>query len=94
MNKTMAILNENNIVINIAVFNNDQDETDTLITYTNANPAQIGGDYFEGYFYHPQPYPSWTRDKGQWISPIPYPDDLENYYVWNETDQSWDLIDD
>jgi len=44
-------------------------------------------------FYTSQPYPSWTlnEDSCQWESPLPYPDD-DNDYVWNEENQGWDLI--
>ena len=51
--------------------------------------------------FHPQqPYPSWTLDevKGQWIPPVPYPEnELEEgerppMYQWNEGEQQWDLI--
>lgn len=90
--KNMAILDQNNIVINIIVVEDDEIQLENHIIYTNENPAYIGGDYFDNYFYAPQPYPSWTRDKGIWIPPIPYPDDNKNY-DWNEKNQSWDLID-
>jgi hypothetical protein len=88
--KTMAILNEKNIVLNIIVVDNNELETATKITYTNKNPAYIDGDYYEGYFYAVQPYASWTRNKGVWVSPIPYPNNDENY-SWNEQTQTWDL---
>jgi len=46
-------------------------------------------------FIAPQPYPSWTLDPvtTNWVSPVPYPTDGENY-IWNETTQAWDLVDD
>jgi len=60
----------------------------------------------KGWVYHPlpvdvfsppQPFPSWTLDevKGQWISPVPMPDDAgpEKRYQWNEDDQQWDEVD-
>jgi hypothetical protein len=90
MSKNMAVLDENNNVINLVVCEDDQPETATQITYTDANPAWIGGDYVDGYFYTPQPYPSWTRDNGIWVAPIPMPDDGLPY-IWNEETQSWDL---
>lgn len=89
--KTMAILDENNIVVNVIVCNDDELDTPNQLTYTEANPAFIGGDYVDGYFYPEQPYPSWIRDQGKWISPIPYPDDNKKY-VWNEINQTWDLV--
>jgi hypothetical protein len=58
-------------------------------------------------FIQPQPYPSWILDEEtcQWKCPIPYPASnnpytpdqeefwlfLEDVYVWNETNQSWDV---
>jgi hypothetical protein len=89
MSKTMAII-ENGIVVNIAVFNDNELETINKITYTEKNPAYIGGDYVDGYFYPEQPYPSWSRDKGNWIPPILYPND-GNLYIWNEETTSWKL---
>jgi hypothetical protein len=45
-------------------------------------------------FYVKQPYPSWTLDEETclWTPPVPYPQDDENLYRWNESDQSWDLV--
>ena len=40
----------------------------------------------------PQPYPSWSWDGETWNSPVPYPDDTENYYEWNEDEQEWQLL--
>ena len=40
----------------------------------------------------PQPYPSWSFNEltEQWESPIPRPDDEQNY-VWDEVNQTWNL---
>ena len=45
-----------------------------------------------GVFYTPQPYPSWTLNTQTylWDSPVPYPND-GNEYVWDEATQSWVL---
>jgi hypothetical protein len=91
MSKNMAVLDGNNKVINVVVCNQDETETTTQITYTDANPAFIGGDYVAGYFYTPQPYPSWTRDDGVWVAPVPYPTDGQTY-DWDEETQTWELI--
>ena len=45
----------------------------------------------EDIFISPQPYPSWIRNGSFWIAPIEHPNDGK-LYSWNETDQSWDLI--
>ena len=46
-------------------------------------------------FIAPQPYPSWTLDNNtaDWVAPVSYPTDGK-LYAWNESTQSWDLVDD
>lgn len=41
-------------------------------------------------FYEPQPFPSWILNTETWVwkSPIPYPND-GNQYIWNEETLSW-----
>ena len=82
----------NNIVINIIVADSSEEanKVGNVIEYTDENPAVIGGDYVDGYFYEIQPYPSWTRDKGIWVAPIPRPNDGK-FYTWNEDTLTWDL---
>lgn len=88
----MAVLDINKNVTNIIACDENELETSTLHAYTDENPAFIGGDYFEGYFYPPKPYPSWLRDgTGSWVSPAPYPNSEEEY-TWNEEDQTWVLV--
>lgn len=43
-------------------------------------------------FIPPKPFDSWILDETTWSwkAPINYPDDGENY-VWNESNQTWDL---
>lgn len=59
--------------------------------------AGIGYTYNETLdaFIPPQPFPSWTLDNAtaDWVAPVPYPTDGK-MYSWNETTQSWDLVDD
>jgi hypothetical protein len=56
------------------------------------NYAGVGFTYDAGRdaFIPPQPFESWVLDETscQWNPPIPYPLDDE-YYVWDETTQSW-----
>jgi len=59
------------------------------VLVTEDNPAFIGGDYVEGYFYAPQPFPSWTRDAGTWQPPVPKPETL-GLWLWNEDAQEWE----
>jgi len=44
-------------------------------------------------FIPPQPFPSWTLNESTclWEAPLAKPDD-DNAYMWNETDQQWELI--
>jgi hypothetical protein len=74
-------------VLNIVNAEEDAPESGVLVAYTDANPAYIGGDYVGGYFYPPQPYPSWTRSEGVWLSPTPRPAD--GYWDWDEANLSW-----
>lgn len=83
--KNFALLNQNNIVINISVADSDWDSTG-WIEYTNDNPAFIGGDYVDGFFYDLQPFASWTRNNGIWNPPTPKP---EGNYAWDEDTLSW-----
>jgi hypothetical protein len=83
-----AQIGENNIVVNIANFSNDETNDVGWVSYSEDNPAYIGGDYVDGYFYPPQPFASWTRDKVKWIPPKPMPTTLGNWY-WNEEEQEW-----
>jgi hypothetical protein len=59
------------------------------------NFAGIGFQYDQqrDAFIAPKPFNSWTlnEDTCLWESPIPYPQD-NNEYKWNEQNQSWDLI--
>lgn len=78
-------------------YNTNQNEHLLGGTPFRGNYAGIGHTYDEenDVFYSPQPYPSWTLDESTWywIPPVPYPeDDGESYWEWNETDQTWDLV--
>jgi len=59
------------------------------------NHAGIGYTYDEDRdaFIPPKPYPSWILNEQTccWKSPVDYPTD-GLYYEWNETNQSWNLI--
>jgi hypothetical protein len=93
MSKNCAVVSDTGEVINIVVCRDDEPETANVIAYTDTNPAYIGGDYVEGYFYPPQPYPSWTRSEGQWVAPVSMPDD-GGRYQWDEDLQEWVELDD
>jgi len=59
------------------------------------NHASIGFTYDEDRdaFIPQKPYPSWTLNETTclWEAPVSKPVN-NNYYKWNETDQTWDLI--
>mgnify|MGYP003124063612 CR=1 FL=1 len=59
------------------------------------NYAGVGHTYdpVRDAFYAPQPFESWTlnEDTCLWESPIPYPDDTENSYLWDEETLNWIL---
>ena len=41
----------------------------------------------------PIPFASWilNEETCQWEAPVAYPDD-DNRYTWNESNQTWDLV--
>ena len=59
------------------------------------NYAGIGYTYDEDRdaFIPPKPYSSWILDEEtcNWEAPVVYPDDGQ-FYDWNETNQTWELI--
>ena len=87
--KNKAQINENNIVVNIATFDDDFETESNWIEYFDSNPAFIGGEYVDGFFYTPQPFASWTKDGfGSWQAPKQKPED--GLWFWNETTQEWE----
>jgi len=86
MSKDIAVVDENGIVIAINRHRDDYELKQNEILVTNS--AFINGDYVNGYFYEPQPYPSWIRNNGYWNSPIPKPNN-DKIYTWNESTLSW-----
>ena len=87
MTLNVAIFDDNDKVSNVILVNDDYQLNANEMFYTEENPAFIGGDYFEGYFYYPQPFASWTRSEGKWIPPKPYPS--EGRYYWDEQLGDW-----
>jgi hypothetical protein len=59
------------------------------------NYAMIGGKYYEDRdaFIPKKPFASWTLNETTclWDPPVVKPDDGQNY-EWNETNQTWDLV--
>ena len=60
------------------------------------NFASIGYSYDQSRdaFIAPKPFASWILNETtcNWEAPVAYPDD-DNKYTWNETNQTWDLVD-
>jgi len=75
-------------------YNTAQNQHKTGGTAFRGNYAGVGSVYdaSNDVFYSPQPFDSWTLNTSSWIweAPIDYPDDGE-FYLWNESTQSWDL---
>lgn len=89
MSKDVAVIAASGLVVNIAVQEDDYEPMPYEVVLTG--PAWIGGDYVGGYFYPPQPFPSWTRHEGEWLPPIPMPTD-GGPYVWDEDAQKWQAV--
>jgi hypothetical protein len=78
MSKNMAAVSDTGEVLNIIICHDDEPETPNLITYTDLNPAYIGGTFDSG----------WVKDEGVWAAPVSMPDD-GGRYQWDETNQEW-----
>lgn len=52
------------VCVNIIVADSDfvAENMPHLILYTDSNPAYVDGTYENGYFYSPQPFPSWSKN--------------------------------
>lgn len=86
MSKTVAILDNDNKVINIIIVNDNYELNANEIFY-DKQTVYINGDYIDGYFYAPQPYPSWIRSEGSWQAPTAMP--TEGRWYWDENTLSW-----
>jgi hypothetical protein len=86
--KLFAQLNENNVVLNTSVGEDDW-QNEGWVEFTIENPAYIGGEFIDGYFYSIQPYPSWSRNNGVWQAPTPMPVEEGKFFVWDEPTLSW-----
>ena len=99
-----AFLNENNMVINVLVFDTSTPDTELLESIKNSCEANSyalinaedyekvgkGCYYINNNFTDVKPYDSWilNTDKYIWEAPIPHPID-GNIYNWNEETLSW-----
>jgi len=100
-----AFLDNNNKVINIAVFdltNPDIDLLENIKNIFNAvdykscavyGEAAINGEFINDRFVSPKPYPSWilNSETYEWQAPIGMPIDDQNV-IWDEDTLSWKPI--
>jgi hypothetical protein len=99
--KTIALVNSDNLVVNVVLF--DDDATEELMQeIANANNAVtfydleiygktgIGGDFYDGKLWLPKPHASWVRGDTNWEAPVLYPQDGQ-VYVWSEETLNWKL---
>jgi hypothetical protein len=93
---TFAILNEDNLVLNLVVV-----ESHELAVQLFGNMVvEYGPDVHNGVgftyapetckFIPPQPFPSWVFDEETctWGAPVPYPYD-KKIYAWDEEQRNW-----
>jgi hypothetical protein len=85
---------QDGVVVNIIVADNDfisiLPNSNEYIEYSEDNPAFIGGEYENGFFYPLKPFSSWLKNgSGSWIAPIERP---ENALYWDEENMDWVLV--
>ena len=86
--KNFALLDENNLVVNVSVADGDWDSSG-WVEYTGKN-CGIGFTYNAevDMFIAPQPYPSWSLDDNyDWQPPTPRP--IATFAYWDESTLSW-----
>lgn len=92
--KNVAILTDG-VVENIIICSDDYQLKDNEIEYFDSNPACIGGEFSDGFFYEPQPFPSWTKNNGRWVPPVAPPESNREtnpnnlMLLWDEEAQEW-----
>ena len=99
-----AQIDKNNLVVNVIVADSlEWCQTNLDGTWLETkedksirkNYAGIGYKYDQerDAFIPPKPFNKWVlnEDTCRWESPVPYPDD-ENQYVWNDNKSEWELI--
>lgn len=90
-----AILDENNLVENLIVYNLDNPDPSWILIGDSDEDlirAAVGSYYDSGLqtFSGIQPFPSWTRnvETNEWVAPVSKPTDHE-FYRWDEASQQW-----
>lgn len=88
MSRNVAVISASGEVIAINVQPDDYDLAPHELEVLGA--AWVGGDYVDGYFYAPRPFPSWVRNEGKWLPPVPMPDGATwETHRWDEDTLSW-----
>lgn len=97
--KTIAILDENNVVTNIVCVNDSHVDSEKYKEFKGdgyrKNNAVIGGTYdaTKDAFIYPKPHKSWSLNNNtcQWEAPENHPNDGKRY-SWDEDKQKWSPI--
>lgn len=96
-----AILNSDNIVINVILLDDSENdindflaltpESDYAVKVDNNGEPFIGEPYVNGWFRTHSPYSGWVWDEVShtWDAPTPRPEGRD--YVWNNSTESWEL---
>jgi hypothetical protein len=94
--KLFAVVKDNVVVNKIICDSKDIAEEIvgmSCIEIENELVCSINSAYIDNEFTDPAPYPSWTYDQesGEWIAPVPMPDDA-NIYSWSEENLNWIIV--
>jgi len=93
MMKNYAVLDKDSKVLNIIVAPSLEAAESATSSFCVLIPlgtfVDFGYHYFSGYFYSPQPYPSWTRNQGNWEAPTPMPVEEGKRFAWDENTLAW-----
>lgn len=88
MSKNIAVIAASGEVVAVNVHPDEYEPAPYEVVVTGT--AWVGGDYVDGFFYPPQPFPSWVRSAGEWLPPTPKPESATwNSHRWDEGTLSW-----
>ena len=88
-----AILDENNLVDNLIVYDRDNPDSSWILVPDEKVVSAAVGAYYDSElqtFSGTQPYASWSRnvETNEWVAPVAKPTDHE-FYRWDEANQKW-----
>lgn len=90
-NKKFAVLDNENVINTIVAESKEIAEqiTDKTCIEFTLEAATPGGQYINGVFIPPKPFPSFVlNDRNEWEPPIKHPEDGKAYR-WDETQVAW-----